>query len=159
MNIIVSGWPSSGGSTIAILLSYSLGYRYLGAGALIKYLSNVVYGSTETRKLIEFIDQYGSVWDDLWETYREWKLNNSENLLVDGKLAGFLQKDKSKVFSIMITADARTRLKRAGLDSRSDTLAEIVDRDNEIRADWQKTFDIDIFNSVDIDKHYNLHIE
>jgi cytidylate kinase len=159
MNLIVSGWPASGGSTTALLLCHMLGYKYVYAGSVLKYFAKRLGEGAFGDKLIDFENIIGESWDHVWEAYREWKLASGDKLLVEGKTAGFLQQDKSNVYCIMFSADLATRAIRAGTDGRDEDIEALRRRDADVGGRWQRLFGVDIYSMSEINKNYNLHID
>jgi cytidylate kinase len=74
MNIILSGWPGTGTTTLALLLANLLDYKYLYAGGLLKYIAKRSVGVESGAKFVEFENTVGPYWDMLWEKYAVWKL-------------------------------------------------------------------------------------
>lgn len=159
MNIVVSSWPASGGSTISLALSYILKYKYYYAGGVLKYLSRNFGDGQYGGDLTRFEEVVGEKWDDLWEAYREIVLSKSDKAIFDAKTAGFLQEDKSNLFSVMLTADKEARFARTQSDKRGETPAELELRDKELTDRWQRKFGINIYDKNLIESNYDLMID
>lgn len=159
MNIIVSGWPAAGGSTTALLLSLSLGYKYMYAGGLLKYLAGELGFGTDGHGLMDFEAKVGNEWDKIWEAFREWKLTNSDRIVLDSKIGGFLQPPSDNIYSIMLTADLEARYKHSQSDKRTIAPEEIARRDKQVGDRWRSELGIDLYSQSEIQKHYQLCVD
>lgn len=155
MNIIVSSWPAAGGTTIAILLSYMLGLKYVYAGSVSRYLA----AHLADNDLVKLFKKYGVEWDTLWESYREQILAQDSGMLLEGMTAGFLQQDKTNVYSIMISAELETRARRLVAEGRVESVEQMKDRQQEDEDRWYKQFGFKFYDVNDINQHYSLHID
>ncbi len=153
MNIIFSGWPASGGSTLAMSTAILLDYKYLYAGGLLKFLADKLYGSGDGQGQMQFENEVGKKWDDIWEAYAEWKINTSQHTLMEGKTAGFLI-DGESIFRIMTIADVHTRAGRASLEGRELAEEIIKQRDVEVRQRWIEHLGIDVYDRNLINQRY-----
>lgn len=158
MNIIVSGWPASGGSTLAMALALTVNYKYLYAGGLFKFLAEGVYGSGDGKNLAKFETELGKDWDAIWEDYAAWSMHEAEGILLEGKTSGFLI-DGENLFKLMIIADEETRGERAHLDDREHAAEIIKQRDQIIRQRWVELFNIDVFDKTQIENHYTAIVD
>jgi len=158
MNIILSGWPGTGTTTLALLLANLLDYKYLYAGGLLKYIAKRSVGVESGAKYVEFEETVGPYWDMLWEKYAVWKLKNTDKLLLEGKTTGFFS-DGEGVFEVMMIASTEERVKRAKFDKREDAEATIKARDNQLKERWQRLLGIDIFSPIQIQANYDLIID
>ncbi|MBL8014795.1 MAG: hypothetical protein JNK26_01240 [Candidatus Doudnabacteria bacterium] len=158
MNIIVSGWPAAGATTLSLLLAQLLDYKYLYGGGVMKFLSSKVVGVDSGPKFIEFERYFGPYFDAIWDKYAVWKVQHSSHLILDGKAGGFFV-EAENVFEIMVIASQHTREQRADTDLRilgSETLAT---RDQQIRSRWLSTYNIDIYDPVQIQLNYDLVLD
>jgi len=155
LNIIVSSWPSSGGTTIALIWAKLLNIRYLYAGGVIKEWSARMGMDPTTDAFHTFEEKYGEVWDNLWEEYIQVKFKAETGLLCEGKTAGFLLPPHN-AFEVMVIADQETRSKRAGNDQRTEIIAE---RDHYLKERWLRLFKVDIFSLTQIEANYDLVLD
>ncbi len=154
-NIIVSGWPSSGGSTQARLLVLILDMNYIYAGGVLKYWIEKMGYDPKTNEINLWAEKYHEVWDYIWENYIALKIKSTRRTLLEGKTAGFLIKSNN-IFKIFIKASLKARSQRSKLDKRKE---DIEKRDHVLRRDWTKRFNVDIFDEKLINKKYNLIID
>lgn len=158
MNIIISGWPATGSTTLALLLAYLLDYKYMYGGGVMKYLAEKTVGETSGPKFIEFEKHFGPYFDAIWERYAIWKLSKVDNLILDGKAGGFFVEDEN-VFEVMLIANTEVRKQRAEKDKRIQAEQTIAYRDQNLQTRWQSTYGIDIFNANQLQDNYDLIID
>lgn len=158
MNIILSGWPGAGTTSISLMMAYLLKYEYVYAGGVMKHIAESHVGATSGPNYISFEESFGPQFDQIWEKYAVWKLKTANNLLMEAKTAGFFIGDEN-VFEVMLIAGIEARIKRAQLDKREDAGATIRARDAEVRQRWFSTFNIDIYNLNTVRENYDLVID
>lgn len=154
-NIIVSGWPSTGGSTQARLLAILLDMKYIYAGGVLKHWGKQMGYDPSTDDINTWAKKYHKSWDFFWEAYVARKIINSENTLFEGKTAGFMI-DDPKIFKIFIKASSEARAKRAKTDNRKE---EIEKRDKFLAKEWFDRFGFNIFDEKLIKERYDLVID
>jgi cytidylate kinase len=152
LNLIVSSWPSAGGTTVALVLADTLNLKYIYAGGVFKEWAKRAGFDPATNEFHEWESKYGESWDYFWEDYILNKVSSEENFLSEGKTAGFLL-DPENAYEIMLIASGEERARRAGLDKRKET---IKDRDNFLRKRWMKLFNIDFMDLEQIEENYDL---
>lgn len=158
MNIIISGWPAAGGSTLSILLAYLLEYKYLYGGGVMKSFARQVVKDDSGPKFIEFERAFGPYFDAIWEKYAIWKIQHSNNLILDGKAGGFFVEDEN-VFEIMVIAENHVRQQRADGDKRALGGVTLPQRDADLMRRWQSTYGINIFDAAQIKLNYDLILD
>lgn len=158
MNIIISGWPAAGTTSLSLILAYLLEYKYIYAGGLMKYMAQQAVGTDNGVKYIEFERSFGPYFDIIWEPYARWKVTTSDKLMLEAKTAGFFIEDEN-VYEIMVIADLQTRTIRAQGDKRKDNITTINARDQELRQRWIKEFQVDLFNEDQVLSQYDLVLD
>ncbi len=151
-NIIFSGWPSSGGSTQARIVSILFGMKYIYAGGVLKYWVKQMGYDPKTSEIMDWTRKYGDHWDYVWENYIQLKAQEATNTVFEGKTAGFLI-DSDNVYKIFIKADIQARLDRSKGDGREES---IIERDKFLRKQWKETLDVDIFDEAEIERKYDF---
>lgn len=151
----MSSWPSSGGTTMALICADILDLPYIYAGGVLKEWSRRMGYDPTTNREHQWEQQYGTIWDIFWEEYILLKVKNSPKILAEGKTLGFLL-PKGLAFEVMITASLEVRSKRANTDLRSEF---IQNRDNFLQRRWLELFKIDLFNLDSIKKNYDLLVD
>lgn len=157
-NLIVTSWPSSGGTTMALLLANLLGMRYVYGGGIFKTFAHEIYDAESGEAYIKFENEYGNAWDEIWEAYAKLVLKVQKNILVEGMTAGFLYNSNTS-YALMFTASLVARAQRAQLDGRSDALATLKARDHDVRKRWIQNLDIDIYDMNLIHEKYDLVVD
>ncbi len=155
-NIIVSGKASSGTSVTSLFLAYLLNKKYIYAGGTLKYIASQLGYDPKSSKIIEFENKYGDKWDLLWENYILWKLENTRNLLVDAKIAGFFADHQPWLFEVFILPNIEVRQQRAGGDKRTE---DILQRDKMLVERWERLFKINILDDTQIRENYDYILD
>jgi cytidylate kinase len=158
MNIIVSGWPGAGTTTLSILLSSILDYKFLDGGSLYKYFAKQIVGADSGDNFLFFENNYGKYWDMLWDKYAVWKINHTDKLLLEAKTAGFFVEDED-VYEIMVIASVQARIQRAEKDGRSQAAFTIEARDKDVRNRWWVERGIDLYSPQQIRDNYDLILD
>ncbi len=158
MNIIISGWPGAGTSTLAILLSHILDYKFLDGGSLYKYFAKRIVGDDSGDNFIFFENNYGPHWDKLWDEYAVWKVKNTDKLLLEAKTTGFFVEDE-EIYEIMVIAGLESRIQRAEKDGRTQAGTTIATRDIDIRNRWWQERQIDLYSPQQIRENYDLVLD
>jgi len=156
MNIIISGWPATGASTAAKLIALTLDMKYLYGGGMLKYWADQMGYDSKTDEINDWIEKYGKYWDEFWDKYAKWKIENSDNIIIDAKMLGFFVKSSNNTKEIYLIASLEARRKRVGSDKRSE---DVILRDNILRESWLDTYNIDIFNKESLKKNYNFVLD
>lgn len=154
MNIVVSSWPGAGGTSVSIMLTDLLGYKFLSISSILDYLTTAMYKSSDYSLRVNFEREFGNYWDDILHQYIEWKLANEDNIVVDGRVTGFFVENEKKIFEIMVIADMTTRINRY-----SKSQFYLSEQDNVTRLRWLNKLHIDIFNLRQIELNYDLIID
>lgn len=154
-NIIISSWPSAGGSTQARLIALIFNMNYVYAGGVLKYWVDAMGYDSKTNEINKWGEKYHEHWDYVWENYLIEKIKYSKNTLFEGKTAGFLTKEPN-IFKIFIKASLEARTKRSKGDKRAE---EIKQRDEFLRQEWFSRFGFDLFDEESIKEKYSLIID
>lgn len=154
-NIMISGWPSSGGSTQARLLVLIFDFNYIYAGGVLKYWVDAMGYNSRSNDINTWADKYHADWDYVWENYIAKKIKTARHTLFEGKTAGFLVNDNN-IYKIFIQASLEARTNRSRSDSRQE---EIQKRDKFLQKEWMNRFNIDIFDQNLINKKYDLVLD
>jgi cytidylate kinase len=151
MNIIISSWPQAGGTTRATLLSHLINFQFINVGNLQNYVANGMIKHPDAYLIFEA--QYGSSWDFIWEKYVNWKIDHTNQLIIDGMITGFFAENRENLFEVMVVAHERARL------LRSNRPIVLQARDKMVRERWLKKYQVDIFNLSQIELNYDLILD
>lgn len=155
-NIIISGKASSGTSVTALFLAYLLNKKYIYAGGVLKFFAEELGYDPKSSDIVDFEKKYGEKWDILWENYIVWKIENTRNLLIDAKIAGFFVNQEPWLFEVFVLPSIEARIERAGYDKRTE---DIHQRDLEHASRWKKLFGVDILDVEQIRENYDFIID
>lgn len=154
INISVSGWPGSGGSTLATLLACTLERQYLYIGNLYRYLGISLGFSDKGINRPQFDGYIEDIVGKTIDQYTDYKLLQDDNLVLDSDITAFRVGKHPKVFSIFLNTpfdERKERLKNNKLEM--DFLDE---RDNVLKAKYQQLWGIDFFDNELINTKHNL---
>ncbi len=154
MNIIINSWPSTGGTTVGLLLSYFLGYKHLDSSEAFKLLASEVYGANNLQAYGRFEIDFGAYWDKIWENYILWKIKNDDEVVISGRITGFFAEDIENLIEIMLIANTQARIGRSG-----NKRTYVAEQDNFTRQRWFTRYNIDLFNLSQIELNYDLIID
>jgi cytidylate kinase len=158
VNIALSGWSGVGTTSLTLVLALLLKRRYLYIGKVFRYLDSKLRTSDKalTLEFEQFIQpQVGRMLDN----YIDYKLLNSDNLIVESDLSTFRIGKHPKVYSVFIKATEAVRERRTRKEGRKKLEAPLSERDAAIREEYKKLWEIDIFDEELIYKKYNLIID
>jgi len=158
MNIIISGWPGAGTTTLSLVLTELIKYRYLYGGGVFKYVAQKLTGQTSGHEFIKFEQNIGPHWDSIWEPYAKWKLEHTDKIIFEGKATGFFMEGEN-FFEIMLIAKVNARAGRAATDQRIDPQQTIMARDVVVRQRWIQEYGIDVYNPQQIQDNYDLVLD
>lgn len=157
-NIIVSSWPSSGGTTMALLIANLLQMQYVYGGGVLKTFAKEMYGAESGKPHIQFEQEYGIPWDGIWEAYAKWASETKSHILLEGMTAGFFY-NNDNTFAIMFKASLESRAQRSDRDSRLDSLETLKIRDVEVRERWIRDLGVDVYDEDLIKEKYDLMLD
>jgi cytidylate kinase len=120
-----------------------------------KFISEKMVGATSGPKYVQFEEDFGPKFDQIWEKYAKFMITTQDRLILEGKTTGFFVKDP-KVYEVMVIANTEARVKRAQIDEREDAENTIRSRDLEVRQRWFDAFGIDMYNLHQIESNYDL---
>lgn len=156
MNIIISGWPATGASTAAKFMALTLDMKYLYGGGMLKYWADQMGYDSKTNEINDWTEKYGKYWDKFWDIYAKWKIENSDNIIIDSKILGFFVKRPNNIKEIFLIASTEARKKRVGSDKRTE---DISVRDKMLRQSWLKAYKIDIFDRKSLESNYDFVLD
>lgn len=159
INFAISGWAGSGSTSLALLIAKLLKRRYLYIGHVFRYLGERLGYSDIGEKRPEF-DQYieGIVGKTI-DNFIDHKLLNSNNIILEGDIAGFRLGRNPKIFSIFVKATYEERLRRVQVDGRVDGEKYLKERDDVLNEKYKEIWGIDFYNEELIDKKYSLVLD
>lgn len=154
-NIIISSWPSAGGSTAARFVALVFEMKYIYAGSVLKRWADKMGYNSKTNAINAWAEKYHDYWDLVWEGFIAVYAKNSSNTVFEGMTAGFLL-DNDNLFKIFIKASTTERDKRAKTDGRTE---DISTRDDFLRKEWLERFAIDFYDESLIKNRYDFVVD
>ncbi len=110
MELTISGPIGSGKSTVARLLSSTLGMKYLSTGDIFR--ENAAKHGMTVEAFNEYAEKHPEV-DMEQDSYLIEKMRSSDGLVIDSRLAGWLSfRNGIPAFRVYITASIAVRIKR-----------------------------------------------
>ncbi len=155
-NLIISSWPSAGGSTAARILALVLNKKHIYAGGVLKAWVKAMGYDPKSNEINDWSEKYHDHWDYVWENYIKQKVQNSSNTIFEGKTAGFMLKNTPNTYKIYITASLQARMNRTKADMR---IEEIQIRDKYLQKQWKKLFGFDLFDMQTLKNCYDYIID
>jgi cytidylate kinase len=141
MRITISGLPGSGTTTVARMLASQLDYRLISAGEIFRELARKKnYSLEQFSKIAEKDSEIDTYIDRMQKEMAE----KEENVVVEGRLSGWMIEDAFKVF---IFADHNARFSRiARRESKDINQArdETLRREEYERRRYRKFYGINI---------------
>jgi cytidylate kinase len=158
VNVALSGWSGVGTTTLTLILALLLKRNYIYIGSVFRFLNEALNKAGDPALSAEFEQfiqpQVGKTLDN----YIDYKLLNSNNVIVESDLSTFRIGKHPKVYSIFIKSSEAMREKRTKKDKRKDE-APIAERDRALREEYLKLWNIDVFDTELIARKYNLIID
>ena len=159
VNISVSGWSGSGATSLALILTKLLDYKYLHLGGVFRFLGEQLGHSEEGFNRPQFDDYIEPIIGPTLDRYRDYKLLESEGILTDSDLGTFLIGKHPKVCSIILKSSFEERSKKVLKDNRDDAITVLKERDAVNREFYLKMHKVDVFDEELIDRKFNLVID
>ena len=138
MNIVVSGWPGAGSSTLALLLAYNLKYKHLRGTETFRLLGQQL-GYTLTGedriKADTYLEDY---WGPVYDKYVDLILTTRDGYLVESDIAAFRLGLKDNIYSIFLAPSLDSRKKRLEADGRPEEISLLEKREKELDDQYNK---------------------
>ena len=158
MNIIVSGWPGVGQSTLAIILAKTLNYKLLQGSATFRYLGSLINLENTGADRIKADELLEPNWGPIFDKYMQWIANNQQHVITETDISGFFTKNNKNVYSIFLQASAEVRKGRLIKDGRPKDVGYIEERDKSLSKTYKELFGVDFLNTEKIQENYSRPI-
>jgi len=159
MNIIVSGWPGVGQSTLAIILAKTLNYKLLQGSATFRYLGSLINLENTGADRITADELLEPNWGPIFEKYMQWIANNKQHIITETDISGFFTKDNRNVYSVFLQASQEVRKQRLIKDGRPNDVAFIQKRDESLEKTYKNLFNVDFRDINKIQDCYSRPID
>lgn len=154
MNIIVSGWPGVGQSTLAIILAKTLGFTLLQGSSTFRYLGQQINFENTGEDRVKADELLEPHWGPIFEKYMQWIADNKSQIVTETDISGFFTKDNPNVYSVFLQAPQEVRISRLVKDGRQKDVDYIGKRDASLTKTYKELFDVDFFDKAKIEDSY-----
>lgn len=159
MNIIVSGWPGVGQTTLAIILAKTLNYKLLQGSSTFRYLGSLINLENTGADRITADELLEPNWGPIFEKYMQWIATNQKRIVTETDISGFFTKGNPNVYSIFLQASQEVRKERLIKDGRPNDVAYIQIRDESLERTYKELFNVDFLDLEKINENYSRPIE
>ncbi len=156
MILTISGLHGTGKSTIGKLISQKLGIRYYSTGQAFRDLAKENNFTLE--EFTDYVEKNPTIDKKLDEKITEIALK--DNIIIDSQLSAYILESKAD-FKILLTCPLETRVNRMSERDNSkyeEKLKETTLREKSELERFNKLYEIDIGNQMEIEKIYDLII-
>lgn len=157
MNIIVSGWPGAGQTSLSILLAYSLGYKLFQGTNTFRLLGKKLNFSNEGADRIKADELLENHYGFVFDKYQKYFAESENKVIIESDLAGFYIKHPN-VHEVFLTCLFETRVSRLGIE-RQDDIEFLKERDISLGGKYKTLFNVDFFDTEAIFKNYSQVFE
>ena len=161
MKLVISSWPGSGATTLALILAKELNLTWIKGTDVFRYLgSKLNFEDTgldriKADQVIE--DQFGKVFDKYIQTILT--SGQKDNFIVESDIAGFLKQKDDKYVSIFLYSDLESRKARLVKDNRLDDEDYLEHRQNDLADIYKKLHGIEFLNLAQIKAKYDIPLD
>ncbi len=158
MNIIISGWPGVGETTLALVLAKILNYKLVQGSKTFRLLGeklNFEETGEGRFKADALLEPY---WGPVFDNYIKSISLEQEGLVIESDISGFFVHDP-KVISVFLYAQEEERMKRLAVDKRKDDVNALKMRDETLKKKYKEIFDTDFYDIKSIEKNYVVTID
>lgn len=159
MNIIVSGWPGAGGTTLGLLLSYYLNYTFLLGSETFRFIGTKIgYQPTgqDRIKADAYLEKY---WGPVYDKYIDSILQNRSEYIIDSDIAGFRIGLKDNIFSVFLAPSLESRQARLKVDGRGEEAPLLSKREQELGQDYFLLTGVNWLDKESLKTKYNLILD
>jgi len=157
--IIISGQPGAGSTTISLILSFLLKYKYIYTGMVQRDLAKALGYDSEGEAFVRYTKEKESKYDkDVDKLVRAEFLKN-ENIILDSKIHGFFDYSGVDVLKVYVICSKEKRNQRIVAQGRKDGLELLDQREKANRDGWLAIYGFDILDEKQIREKYDLVID
>lgn len=155
-NILVSGWPGVGVSTVVLLLSYIMNRKLLRGTESFRYIwreLGVAEKGAEAADIEKIVQPY---FGKIYDKYIDHVLSNPQAIILESDIGGFRLGKKETYSSIFLIGTEKIRFKRLSGDGRPED-AKI--REEQLRIEYKKLHGFDWFDEELVHEKYNFVLD
>lgn len=161
MKIVISSWPGSGATTLALILAKELHLTWIKGTDVFRYLGaklNFEDTGLDRIKADQVIeDQFGKIFDKYIQTILT--SSDKDNFIIESDIAGFLKQKNDKYVSIFLYSDLESRKARLIKDNRHQDEDYLEHRQNDLAAIYKKLHGIEFLNIGQINEKYDIPLD
>ncbi|SRR5260221_8234232 len=159
MNIVVSGWPGVGETTLALLLAKTLNYKLIQGSATFRFLGEKLSFNNTGEDRVKADELLEPSWGPIFEKYNQYLVKNREKFVMETDITGFFTKDVPNHLSIFLLSEMSSRKERLERDGRMKDIEVLEDRDESLEQKYKQLFGIEFHNKDQIKNNYKLMID
>jgi len=159
MNILVSGWPGVGQTTLSLLLAKNFNFTHLQGSNTFRYIWKGLGLDKTAEDRVKADELVQNYWGKIYEKYVDYALVNDDKFVLESDIAGFRDTDKRKIFSIFLIANNEVRDKRLISDKRGDEIKTLIERDLMLKREYKELFNADFFDLDKIKINYSFLLD
>ena len=161
MKITISGLAGAGSSTLALILSKSLGFKLFQGGEVFRYVYKNLKFNTKGSERNEASNLVEPYFGPIYDAYIDSILldNLIKNIVIESDITAFRVGRRSDLLSVFLKARSSVRASRTEIDGRKEDGDIIQAIDNVHRESYLKLHNIDIFDEDLIKKSHYLVID
>ncbi len=158
MNIIISGWPGAGSSTLSMILSNKLNYRLLRGSESFRYLGEKLGYSDLGKDRVLVDTMLENYWGAIYDKYIDYCILNRDNLVIESDIGAFRVDMGKTHISIFLAPSIEERKDRLINDGREKDVEELINREKQLQQSYLKLHNIDWLDLNEVKKHYDIII-
>jgi len=159
MNLVISGWPGGGTTTLSIILSYALKLKLYRGSSTFRLLGEKLRFGDTGKDRIDADNELEPVFGPIYDRYNKYVLENRDNILVETDYHIADRKKNPKIVSYFLCTSVSVRASRLSIDSRGKDVDVIQERDALLKQKYMELFGIDWFDKRDLKRQYNALID
>jgi cytidylate kinase len=159
VNLVISGWPGGGTTTLSILLSYALKLKLYRGSSTFRLLGEKLKFGDTGKDRIDADSELEPVFGPIYDRYNKYVLENRDSILVETDYHIADRKKNPKIIAYFLCTSVSVRAGRLSIDSRENDVDLIQERDSLLRQKYKDLFGIDWFDKKDLKRQYNVLID
>lgn len=158
MNIIISGWPGAGSSTLAMILSFKLKFKLIRGSESFRYLGEKLGFSDLGKDRVEVDSMLEKHWGKIYDKFIDYSILNKSSQVIESDIGAFRVGKGDTHISIFLAPSIEERKNRLIVDGREKDVNELVNRELELQKSYMDLHGIDWLDINEVNKHYDIVI-
>ncbi len=158
MKITVSGWPATGGTSLAVLLSKTLNFKLLQGGEVFRYIYRELSFKDKGKSRMEGHNLIEPYFGPLFDEYIDSLIldKNINNILIESDITAFRVGKRKDLFSIFLIASDKKRIERTSIDKRNSEGENLKKIDADHAKIYNELHGINFLNVDEIESKHSL---